>query len=94
MPFRVRNSHNNGETILSASSATRVRKFAAMHVELGHIQRTKKGQAFLYAMSASAREFCEEQLKNPSAGTIKRRQAFEARRQEHAQEKKKQKVAK
>ena len=51
-----------------------------MHVEQGHIHQTKKGLKFLYAMSASAREFCEEQRKNPSAGTIKRRQAFEARR--------------
>ena len=63
-----------------------------MHVEQGHIKRTKKSRSFFYAMSASAREFCEEQRMNPSADTIKRRQAFEARRQEHAKAKK-QKVA-
>ena len=58
-----------------------------MHVEQGHIQLTKKGNSFLFAMSASAREFCEEQRKNPSADTIKRRQNFEAyREKKRAQE--------
>ena len=79
-------------TIFSHKGQSKVHQFAAMHVEQGHIKRTKKSRSFFYAMSASAREFCEEQLKNPSAGTIKRRQAFGASRQEHA--KKKQKVAK
>ena len=67
-------------TIFSHTGQHKVHKFAAMHVEQGHIQLTKKGQSFFYAMSASAREFCEEQLKNPSADTIKRRQTFEGRR--------------
>ena len=81
------------KSILSRRNDPAVRKFAAMHVEQGHIQLTKKGQSFFYAMSASAREFCEEQRKNPSADTIKRRQAFEVSRAAYAQQKKKQKVS-
>ena len=74
--------------IFPASQAKKVRKFAAMHVEQGHIQLTKKGQSFFYAMPASAREFCEEQRKHPSAETIARRQSFESGRSEYADRKK------
>ena len=59
-------------TILGHNTNRHVRKFAEVHVGQGHIQRTKKGRSPFYAMSASAREFCEEQRKNPSADTIKR----------------------
>ena len=83
------------KTILPRANGKSLRKFAAMHVEQGHIQLTKKNvgqsRSFLFSMSASAREFCEEQRKNPSADTIKRRQKFEADRAAYAR--KKQKVA-